>query len=78
MASTNNFLLTKVKLTRRTRTTKEILGAKGAKKVIIMTSLQEVLMPISSKSKEKIFLKLNTLIVTGKGIILPNVFKKSI
>lgn len=49
VANTSNFLFTKVILARKTRI-REVLGAEVAKKIVAITSLQKVLIPITSTS----------------------------
>lgn len=76
MASTNNFLPTRAKQVKKTKTTKEVLGIEGAKnRVVVMTPLQEVLTPTSSRRKRKISPKSNATTVIGKGITLINIFR---
>lgn len=73
-----NLLPTKAKLVKKTRiTSKEGLGTKGDKKIVVaMTSLQRLLTQIPSRRKWKMFPKLSDITVTGKKIIPPGIPKR--
>ena len=76
VASTYNFLSTRARLIKRSKTTKKVLDViEGKDKVIVMTSLQRVLMLMSSKRKKKISSKLSTLTAIEKDITPTSVFK---
>lgn len=72
-----NFLPTKARLAKKTRTTQAVLGNKKAKKVVTIAPLQQMLMPRSSKRNEKMSSKLSASTVTGKGITPPSVPRKN-
>lgn len=77
LAITNNLLPTKAKLTRKIKIiSKEVFGTKETKKVVVTTFLQRLLIPISSKKKQKISHELKTFTITGRDILLFVVFKK--
>lgn len=79
MVNNHNLLPIRARLTKRTKTTKEVLGAVGDKdKVIAMTCLQWVLMSMSSKKKRKTSSKLDASIAIGKGIILISISRTQI
>ena len=76
MASTNNFVPTRAKLVKNTKTTKEVFSIEGAKnRFVVMTPLQKVLMLTLSRKKRKISPKSNAITVIKKGITLISVFK---
>lgn len=67
VVSTNLFPI-KAKLATKTGTIKEVLNAKGAKGVVAITSLQQVLTPTLLRKKGKISSKSNSSMVIEKSI----------
>ena len=79
LANISNLLSTRARLVRKTRITKKVLGAERAKnKIVIITPLQQVLIPISSKRKRKTSPKLSISTAIGRSITPPSVSSKKI